>query len=284
MTGIPAISGKHVYVGKGNRARCFDLRTGNPVWKWDKPDRGPLDLGDLFSGTNSILVLGDLVIFCDYNFTILESETGKALYVKHMAYDGWAHTGACHDENTIFLPSGHRLYTMPLRSRSTPGSIIAEGKITAGPIAFRGKIIYGNNRGEIVAHDADSGKQIWSFSMEGQVRHTLDIIITSRPAGWEDRVIFGGGDGCCYALAADTGQKIWKADTGQALISPPIVVGDTVFILSEQAELVALNAHDGTVLWHATTGDVGELSNEMAFSEGLLLVGSMGVSAWRSRK
>jgi hypothetical protein len=182
MAGTPAIAEGRVYIGRGNMARCFDLRTGEPVWMWNGTDREEQCIGKMFASSNSVLVLGRFVIFCDDSFAILKSETGEPVYFRRLVYDGWSHTGACHNGKNIFLPTGHRLRTFSLVRGASRATIEAEGKVTSGPIAFEDRIVYGNNRGSIVAHDAASRARIWSFSMEGKMRHAMDSMVTSRPA------------------------------------------------------------------------------------------------------
>jgi outer membrane protein assembly factor BamB len=94
--------------------------------------------------------------------------------------------------------------------------------------------------------------------------------------------MFGAGDGCCYAVDAMTGEKIWRTDIGEGFSGPPLVVGDTMFILSELSNLFAISVVCGTIEWQGAVGHAKGIDNEMAFSDGLLLAGSTGLYAWRS--
>ena len=55
-------------------------------------------------------------------------------------------------------------------------------------------------------------------------------------------IYFGGDDGNIYAVAAETGRQIWKQTTGGPAPSTPAVVDGTVYAVSYDGKLYALDA------------------------------------------
>ena len=70
-----------------------------------------------------------------------------------------------------------------------------------------------------------------------------------------DRIYVGSDDGNVYALSLISGKKVWEFKTGGPVESSPLVVGGTVFVGSTDAFLYALKAEDGSLVWKYETGD-----------------------------
>jgi len=71
------------------------------------------------------------------------------------------------------------------------------------PIAMDGRLFVGfNDQDKLVALDAATGEEIWTFFTEGPVRVP--------PAGYDGRVYFCSDDGFLYCVDAKTGKLQWK--------------------------------------------------------------------------
>lgn len=71
------------------------------------------------------------------------------------------------------------------------------------PIVLNGRLLMGfNDQDKVVAYEADSGRELWTFFTEGPVRLP--------PAGWDGHVYFCSDDGFLYCVDAETGDLEWR--------------------------------------------------------------------------
>ncbi len=78
--------------------------------------------------------------------------------------------------------------------------------------------------------------------------------IMSSPVLYGDRLYFGSGDGYLYSLNSETGSEAWKFKTGGAVSSSPAVVEDKVLFNSEDGNFYALDSDSGEEIWRFSTG------------------------------
>lgn len=71
------------------------------------------------------------------------------------------------------------------------------------PIVAGNNLILGfNDSDKVIALDINSGKEKWSFYVDGPVRFP--------PAAWNGKVCFSSDDGYLYCLQASDGKQVWK--------------------------------------------------------------------------
>ena len=114
----------------------------------------------------------------------------------------------------------------------------------------------------VSAFDANNGNKIWSSQVgdEADVKGGLDFF--SGEMKGNRGSLFGGGvsyeAGVLYAtnglgdveaLSAADGKRIWKVRPGGPLRGAPGVGNGNVYVTSQDNQLIALNATDGTVAW-----------------------------------
>ncbi len=82
-----------------------------------------------------------------------------------------------------------------------------------------------------------------------------DGAVLSSPVVAGDTVYFGSGDQSIYAVHLLTGTKKWSFKTDDMIDAPPLVVDGRVYIGSSDFFLYALNAKTGKLEWKFETGD-----------------------------
>lgn len=70
-----------------------------------------------------------------------------------------------------------------------------------------------------------------------------------------NRVFIGSNDRHLYALDFATGKKIWAFTNSEAIESSPLGLGGKIFVGANDAHLYALDATTGKELWKFATGD-----------------------------
>ena len=130
------------------------------------------------------------------------------------------------------------------------------------PIVLGKRLYLGyNDCDKVTAIDTDTGKELWSFYVDGPVRLPL--------AAWNDYIYFTSDDGYLYCLTADKGQLVWRFRGGP---SERKILGNKRLISTWPARggvvleegiayfaagiwpfmgtfIYALNAETGEVLW-----------------------------------
>ncbi len=153
----------------------------------------------------------------------------------------------------------------------------------APPAVQGGVVVVAYASGEVVALTLESGRPLWS-EVIARPRRTLAsgtiLDITGGPVIDRGRVFVAGNGGETAALELSSGQRIWEQPIGSA--STPWVVGEFVFLVSDQAELLCLLRQGGRVRWVTRlapgegTGGGGFWSGPTLAGGRLWLVGSAG--------
>lgn len=104
--------------------------------------------------------------------------------------------------------------------------------------------------GEIAASLKASGIRVWGSSVSGQRRGRAYANIgdvTGDPVISGDRIYASNQGGRTVALNIGNGQRLWTAKEGA--LAPVWPVGDSVFLVSDQQNLMRLDADTGKIIW-----------------------------------
>ncbi len=120
----------------------------------------------------------------------------------------------------------------------------------AAPAAGQGTVVAGFSTGELVAYRYENGRELWSdalarTSISTQVGTLTDV--DADPIIDQGRVYALGQGGRMAAYELLTGQRIWELTL--AGISTPTVVGEWVFTLTDDAQLLAIQRGTGRIRW-----------------------------------
>ena len=126
--------------------------------------------------------------------------------------------------------------------------------------ALDGNRIYAtNDKGEVVALDAGTGKRIWvanavSVEKTGSwvtfwKRKAPEAGLTSSPGVGSGLVVVGGRNGEVVAFAADSGEQKWSARVTSEVLSAPRVTADRVIVRANDGRVFGLDLADGTRKW-----------------------------------
>lgn len=131
------------------------------------------------------------------------------------------------------------------------GTIETAALLGGAPPAVQGNVVVvAYASGEVVALAVDTGRPVWT-EVIARPRRTLALgsilDISGAPVIDRDRVIVAGNGGEVAALDLRTGERIWELPVGSS--GTPWVVGEYVFVLSDQGELLCLLRQGGRVRW-----------------------------------
>ena len=157
---------------------------------------------------------------------------------------------------------------------------------TAAPAAAQGTVVAGFSSGELNAYRYENGQPLWQDALaRTSISTTVTALsdIDADPVIDAGRVYAVGQGGRMVAIELITGQRIWEINvTG---ISTPWVAGDWVFVVTDDAKLLAIARASGKVRWMTQLPqwrDVKDEKGRISWSgpvlagERLVLVSSQG--------
>ena len=117
-----------------------------------------------------------------------------------------------------------------------PGGLWSKrvGGQVKGLLAVAHGTVYGTTeRGQVFAHDADTGKKKWAAQ--------LKVRISTSPSIAGNTVLVGTEEGKVFGLDAANGDVLWQfqAGTGE-IVDSPVVAGDTMYVASVDGTLYAI--------------------------------------------
>jgi outer membrane protein assembly factor BamB len=143
-------------------------------------------------------------------------------------------------------PAPARQWHVSIGTGSSPTARLASEPVVAG-----GRVYTIDTRAMVRAFDANTGAQVWETRVRGE--------------GASGATLFGGGvsfdNGRLYvtngagdaaALDAATGAQQWQVRPGGPLRGAPTVAAGSVYVLSQDNQLYALNAENGRTQWTGT--------------------------------
>jgi len=215
----PIIDGDHVYIHFGAFGTACISQTGEILWK----TRLEYDNGQHGTGGSPVLYDDLLIISCDGNdiqyVVALDKLTGKVRWKKSR--------------------EGYQAYTTPLIVK------LADGDQVISPGAFRA-----------VSYDPRNGKELW------QVTYGEGFSNVPRPV-YGDGLVFictGFQQPSLLAVRIDgkgdvTKSKVaWKLDRGVPLTPSPLLVGNELYLVTDNGIATCIDAKTGKENWRARLG------------------------------
>jgi outer membrane protein assembly factor BamB len=120
----------------------------------------------------------------------------------------------------------------------------------ASPAADLGVVVVAMRSGALAALRVENGSLAWEDSLAGGRRAsgTSSIgDIKAPPVIAGGRVFAVGNSGLSAAIDLRTGGRIWEKEIGG--VNMPWVAGNFLFVLSNDSEVVALQANSGRIVW-----------------------------------
>jgi outer membrane protein assembly factor BamB len=120
----------------------------------------------------------------------------------------------------------------------------------ASPALGAGFVLLPFPSGELAGVLKPGGAQIWSTTVAGQrLGHGYSALtdITGDPVVAGSRVYVGNATGAVMALDIHSGKQIWTSPEG--VMNPVWPVGGSLFLISDQGQLMRLDAATGARIW-----------------------------------
>ncbi len=167
-------------------------------------------------------------------------------------------SGVAVDEENLYVGTeSGKLLALDRNNGSERWSVNLLSEILAPAAAASGRVVVRTADGKLTALERTEGKQLWQYEREVPV---LTLRGTSAPLVTADKVYAGLDSGEVVALSLEDGREQWikpvTTPRGRTEIermvdidANPVIVGDTLYVVGFQGNLVALNAESGELLW-----------------------------------
>lgn len=217
--------------------QAIDGETGRTKWavkvgKRDYPVEAP--------GANDdyVAVLNGSSVY------LLDQETG--LIVWRRVSKGAAGAGAAVSDNYVFVPmisgtiEGYDIHD----GRTPPWIYQAVGRAVVQPVIAGTKVAWPTDRGHLYV--AEANRTGISYRIE-----TTKTIVARATALPPNRILVLSTDGYVYCLHEVTGSLQWQFSTGEPLVTPAVVIGEEIYVVTDNDNLYKLDGKAGQEVWWA---------------------------------
>ena len=124
-------------------------------------------------------------------------------------------------------------------------------RLGAAPVVGGGMLFAVGGDGALTAFDAQTGARRWAY--DPGLESDLKPSAFGGGASYDDgKVYMTDGAGYVAALDAASGSQLWKVKPSGPLRGSPTIAFGSVFVMTQDNQIFALNAADGAVQWQET--------------------------------
>lgn len=254
LTSQPVVASGVVYTLDADaELRAFRADNGNMIWKADvsdpQEDETVIGGGVAYASQSLFVTNGSDEVIC------LDPQNGEIRWRKHLPAPARAAPSAT--GGRVFVSTlDNRLYALNVQDGSILWEYAGVSEVAgllgaASPAAKSDIVVSAFSSGEITALRVENGSVSWSDNLANVRRYGggLESLsdIKAMPVlngGLVIAISFGGK---IAAIDERTGMRVWQREIGGA--QTPWVAGNTVFVISEENQLVALRMQDGGIVW-----------------------------------
>lgn len=130
-------------------------------------------------------------------------------------------------------------------------------QVFAIPLIYQNKVYVKTIDGKLLALSSATGKTLWSYDHGAPL---MALHGSSAPVVANGNVIVGFSDGKLAALNSENGRLVWESVAAMPngmsdveriadIEATPLVMGNTLYVPSYQGKLLAINIHNGSLMW-----------------------------------
>ncbi len=255
LAATPVVGGNRLFaVGTDGVLHAFDKNTGARLWTFNDNEMTDDQMPSAFGGGVSFDAGKVYATNGVGNVEALDADTGGVLWKVKPA-------GPLRGSPTIafgqlfVMTQDNQIISLSTNDGSLvwdeSGSTTQSGVFgVAAPAAGQGTVIAGYSSGELSAYRYENGRTLWSDALaRTNISTSVGSItdIDADPIIDSGRVYALGQGGRMAAYELVTGQRIWELNL--AGISTPAIAGEWIFVLTDDARLLAIARSSGRVRW-----------------------------------
>lgn len=257
------VDGKIFAIGTDAAVMAFDASTGARLWRSDFSEtiekKSTLFGGGVASdGTNIYATngIGDVVA--------INIADGSVIWKKRPA-GPLRGSPTLSNGNLYVMTQDNQIYALNALTGSPEwneaGAVGEQGIFgVAAPAAAGGTIVAGYSSGELAAYRYENGRSLWNDTLS-RTRMSLSVSelsdVDAAPVIDRGKVYALGQGGRMAAYDLNQGQRIWELNI--AGITTPVVAGEWVFVLTDDARMLCISRSSGKIRW---ISQMPQFSNE----------------------
>ena len=254
LAAAPVVAGGRVYtIDTTATVRAFDERTGGMVWATQfGTERG--NEAALFGGG---LAYGDGRVFATNGLGFVAALDASNGGIAWQVRPGGPLRGAptVAGGALYVMSQDNQLYSLNPADGSTNWNQAAALEIAgvfgvASPAFAQGTVVAGFSSGELNAYRYENGRIVWQDALaRTSIRTSVSSLsdIDADPVIDSGQVVAIGQGGRMVALELISGQRMWELNL--AGIATPWVAGDWIFVVTDDAKLMAIARANGKIRW-----------------------------------
>lgn len=254
LASSPVVAGNRVFtIDTTATVRAFNAQTGAQVWatQFGSEKRNSQSL---YGGGVSV---ADGRVFATNGLGFVAAlDAGNGGIVWQVRPGGPLRGAPSISADTLYVMSqDNQLYSLKTSDGTTNWSAAAALEIagvfgTGAPALGQGTVVAGFSSGELNAYRYENGRVVWQDALQRtSIRTSVANLsdIDASPVIDNGQVFAVGQGGRMVALDLISGQRIWELNI--AGIATPWVAGQWVFVVTDDAKLVAIQRDTGKVRW-----------------------------------
>ncbi len=254
LTVAPLAADGKVFVFDADQTiHAIDAETGRSLWKHELSSENSKDRRAFGGG---MAIINDrLIAASGFGYvTALELGTGEPIWKQEMEAPMTGSPTVV--EGRVFVASNNNeLYSLSLETGEvewTDQAIAETARVLASPspAAIDDFVVAPFSSGEVIAYLPSNGRRLWSESLTRAGRFTpISAIndIASRPVLANGLVFASSQSGVLAAIDGRSGTRVWSLPFGTT--QAPLVVGEYLFAVGVDAQLICIDAASGRVIW-----------------------------------
>jgi outer membrane protein assembly factor BamB len=250
----PVVADGRVYtIDTQATVRAFDVRTGGQVWAaqfgTERGNNASLYGGGIAFDNGRIYATNGLGFVA-----ALDARNGGTIWQVRPA--GPLRGAPTVSGDAVYvMTQDNQLFSLKTRDGSLNWSNAAAVEIagvfgTAAPAFAQGTVVAGFSSGELNAYRYENGRLVWQDTLQRtSIRTSVASLsdVDANPVIDRGQVFALGQGGRMVALDLTSGQRIWELNI--AGISTPWVAGDWIFVVTDDAKLIAVQRTTGRIKW-----------------------------------
>ena len=216
-----------------------------------------------------------------WNAILADATTGKGLWT---FYSGGNLSGdpVLRQDDIFTARQSGQVFKLGLKSNKPIWQRNLGVQLRGTPGIGREKIYLGDRRRTLHALSQEDGRTLWSFQVpesEFESRayqfFSTALEVPASSSEKRSRVYVGTAGGFLYCLDGATGKQLWKHRLSDWIRSKPLVVKNTIFVATLDANLTAFEdtGEGANKLWQTTLGEHGFTADLVGNENGILASG-----------
>lgn len=254
LAAAPVVAGGTLYVMDTEAVvHAFDAQTGAAKWKLATAE-GKENRNAAFGG--GVSVEGERVYASNGLGEVIAIDAAAGTQVWRVKPGGPLRgSPTVSGGNVYVLSQDNQMFALSQTDGAVvwqqSGTLESQGVFgVAAPAAAQGTVVVGYSSGELGAYRYENGRSLWNDTLS---RSTISTSVSSladidaEPVIDQGRVYAVGQGGRMAAIELATGQRLWEQNV--AGISTPWVAGEWLFLVTDDARVMAIARGTGKIRW-----------------------------------